>query len=271
MENKSNELKNTSYELFIGALSVLSILNLVLYYFFTDEDVSTVILIMDGFLSLIFLSDFLYRLFTADSKSVYFLRQMGWVDLLASIAAPQFKILRVFRIVRVYRLMKIFGAKQMIKEFVSNRGGSALLVLVFLMLLILEFGGLAILWVESQVPDANITTASDAIWYVYVTITTVGYGDQYPVSNIGRILGIMIMTVGVGLFGTITAFLANIFVAPDDDATAGPETAAGDLAGLAVQMEEIRQILLAHDKTNSDLLAKMAGIEDILQKPDVRQ
>lgn len=266
MEHKSSELKNTSYELFIGALSLLSILNLVLFYLFTDEDVSAVISIMDGFLSLIFLTDFLYRLFTADSKSAYFLRQMGWADLLASLPAPQFKILRVFRIIRVYRLMKVFGAKRMIKEFVSNRGGSTLLILVFLMLLILEFGGLVMLWVESQVPDANIETASDAIWYVYVTITTVGYGDQYPVSNVGRVLGIVIMTVGVGLFGTITAFLANIFVAPNDDEAAGTETAAGDLAGLTAQMEEIRQMLLAHDKTNSDLLAKMEGIEDILQK-----
>jgi len=266
MDNKSGELKNTSYELFIGALSVLSIVNIVLLYLADDPDVSNVILIMDGFFSIIFMTDFLYRLFTAESKSTYFFRQMGWVDLLASIPLPQLKILRMFRIVRVYRLMKEFGAKRMIKEFVSNRGGSALLVLFFMMLLILEFGGLTMLWVESQVPDANITTASDAIWYVYVTITTVGYGDQYPVSNVGRILGIIIMTVGVGLFGTITAFLANIFVAPDDDETAGPETEAGDLAGLTVQIEEIRQILLAHDKTNSDLLAKMEGIEDILQK-----
>src|SRR5207245_1017237 len=62
-----------------------------------------------------------------------------------------------------------------------------------------------------------ITTASDAVWYVIVTITTVGYGDKYPVTNPGRIVGVLIMVVGVGLFGVLTGFLANAFVAPKEE------------------------------------------------------
>jgi len=273
MAQKSGELKNTSYELFIGALSVLSIVNLALYYIAADPDIASVILIIDTLLSVIFLTDFLYRLFTAESKSTYFFHQMGWADLLASLPAPQFKILRTFRIVRVYRLMKIYGGKRMITEFVSNRGGSALLVLLFMMILILEFGGLAMLWVESRVPDANITTASDAVWYVYVTITTVGYGDQYPVSNAGRILGTIIMTVGVGLFGTITAFLANIFVEPkgetaedSEEAAAGKESIAAGPDDLAAQIEEMRKMLQTYQETSKDLQDKLAGIENTVQR-----
>lgn len=266
MEDKSGELKNTSYELFIGALSILSLLNLALLFLVPDPSLDTVIFIMDGLFSFIFIADFLYRLFTTNSKSNYFFRQMGWADLLASVPLPQFKILRIFRVLRVYRLMKAFGAKRMIKEFIGNRGGSALLVLIFIMLLILEFGGLAMLWVESGAPDANITDAGDAIWYVYVTITTVGYGDQYPVTNMGRIIGTIIMTVGVGLFGTITAFLANIFVAPDDDEETGPDTPAANLARLMAQMDEVKQMLLAYEQRNGDLLTKLEQIEDALQQ-----
>ncbi len=266
MEDKPNELKNTSYELFIGALSVLSIVNLLLYYLLRDPEISAVVLIIDGFLSVIFLSDFLYRLFTADSKSTYFFRQMGWADLLASMPAPQFKILRIFRILRVYRLGKAYGGSRMIKEFFANRGGSALLSLVFIMILILEFGGLAMLAVESQSPDANITDATDAVWYVYVTITTVGYGDQYPVTNLGRIIGVLIMTVGVGLFGTITAFLANIFIKPDDEEPVEAEGPSIDPADLMAQMEEIKKLLLAHEKTNTDVMAKLENLEVILEK-----
>lgn len=264
MDNKSNELKNTSYELFIGALSLLSIINLALYYFISDDNISTVVLIIDSLLSVIFLTDFLYRLFTTDSKPTYFFRQMGWADLLASMPAPQFKILRLFRIVRVYRLGKEYGGARMIKEFFANRGGSALLVLLFLMILILEFGGLAILYFESNVPDANITTASDAVWYVYVTITTVGYGDQYPVSNTGRIIGTVIMTVGVGLFGTITAFLANVFIEPDGEEEK-PELATTGVEDLSNQVGEIKSMLLAYKKQNSDLQAKIEGLEKSMQ------
>jgi len=263
--NNSGELKNTSYELFIGALSILSIINIALLYF-GDPELTNVILIMNGFFSFIFIADFLFRLFTSSSKSNYFFHQMGWIDLLASIPLPQLKILRLFRVLRVYSLMKIYGGSRLLKEFISNRGGSALLVLIFIMILILEFGGLAMLYLESNVPGANITDASDAIWYVYVTITTVGYGDQYPVSNTGRILGIVIMTVGVGLFGTITAFLANIFIPPEADEASEPETPAVDFAELSAQVNEIKQLLQAYDQTNNHLMAKLEGIETILQK-----
>src|SRR4029453_13688070 len=75
-----------------------------------------------------------------------------------------------------------------------------------------------ILSIEIRAPDGNIKDASDAIWYTYVTVTTAGYGDRSPVSNAGRLVGVLIMTVGVGLFGTLTGFLANAFVTPAKDA-----------------------------------------------------
>ena len=267
MDSRPNDLKNTSYELFIGALSVLSIVNLGLYYLIPDENVSTVVLIIDGFLSAIFFADFLYRLFTTDSKSGYFFHQMGWADLLASLPMPQFKILRLFRILRVYRLGKDYGGARMIREFFSNRGGSALLVLIFVMILILEFGGLFMLYIESKAPEANIKTASDAVWYVYVTITTVGYGDRYPVTNMGRIVGTVIMTVGVGLFGTITAYLANIFIVPKEEEPL-TDTPTGDFADLVGEIAEMKSLLQSYQKTNDDLKTKVESLELILRKND---
>lgn len=210
----NGELKNTTYELFIAALSILSILNLFISIFGVDADVVMVTYIMDTMLSIIFFGDFLYRLFTAHSKSIYVFRQYGWADLLASLPFPHAKILRLFRIFRAGRLIHRYGAQKMVHEFVSNRGGSALLTLLFLMILVLEYGAIVMLQVERGAPDANIKGASDALWYVYVTITTVGYGDRYPVTTNGRIVGIVVMTMGVGLFGTLTGFLANAFLAP---------------------------------------------------------
>jgi hypothetical protein len=215
--NDEGELKNTTYEIFIGLLSVLSIVNIFLYYFIPNPDVSGVIAIMDGFLSLIFLADFSYRFFTTKSKSNYFFRQFGWADLLASLPFPNAKLLRIFRIIRAFRLLKKFGPGNMIKEFLKNRSQSALLTILFLILMVLEFGGLAMLAIEGKNPDGNIKTPSDAIWYIYVTITTVGYGDRYPVTNPGRIMGMIIMTLGVGLFGTLTGFLANAFLKPPEN------------------------------------------------------
>ncbi|MGE0021904.1 MAG: potassium channel family protein [Draconibacterium sp.] len=77
--------------------------------------------------------------------------------------------------------------------------------------LLIIFSSIAILQVENA-PNSNIQTAEDAIWWSYVTITTVGYGDKFPVTTEGRIIASVLMTAGVGLFGTFTAYIASLFV-----------------------------------------------------------
>ena len=92
-------------------------------------------------------------------------------------------------------------------------------------ILVLEFGSLEILHIEQHAPGANITTGSDALWYVIVTISTVGYGDRYPVTNRGRFCGSLIIIIGVGIFGTFTGYLANLFLSPGKKARARRRTA----------------------------------------------
>ena len=81
----------------------------------------------------------------------------------------------------------------------------------------LEFGSLEILHLEQDAAGANITSASDALWYVIVTISTVGYGDQFPVTDRGRFMGALIIILGVAIFGTFTGYLANVFLTSRSD------------------------------------------------------
>jgi voltage-gated potassium channel len=60
--------------------------------------------------------------------------------------------------------------------------------------------------------EANIKTARDAIWWSFVTMTTVGYGDHYPVTIGGRIVAIILMVTGITLFGVVTASLGNLLL-----------------------------------------------------------
>jgi voltage-gated potassium channel Kch len=236
------ELKNGNYEAFILALSILSVANLVIDLFVRIPDVATVIVVIDGLLSLIFLGDFTYRLVTAPTKRTYFVGQLGWLDLLGSLPFPQAKVFRLFRVVRVGRLLREVGLRRFVHSVLRDRAGSALLVVLFLAILLLEFGAAAVLAIEIRAPDGNIKDASDAIWYTYVTVTTVGYGDRYPVTIPGRLLGLLIMTVGVGLFGTLTGFLTQAFVPPRADEGDG---AGGDAAALKAELAEIRRELAA--------------------------
>ncbi|MFO7633960.1 MAG: ion transporter [Caldilinea sp.] len=263
-QEQSGELKSIGYELFIAALSILSITNILLLIFFNDKSLEYVIYIMNAIMTPIFLGDFLYRFFTAESKSRYFWRNFGWADLLSSLPIPNAKILRLFRLWRVFRLFKQFGARNLVDQFVSRRAENALLTVIFLVLCVLQFGALAVLHAELDSPDASITSASDALWWVFVTITTVGYGDRYPVTNAGRAVAVLVMIAGVGLFGTLSGFLANQFLAPP--APRKLEAPAQELAPTdpKVRIAELKQILEAQEQFTANLRAKLDEIDALL-------
>jgi voltage-gated potassium channel len=263
--HQAQELKNTSYELFILLLSFLSIFNLLIFIIpRIDPVISGVVRIVDGFITIIFLLDFLYRLFTAESKTDYFIRNWGWADLLASMPVQQLKIFRIFRIVRVIRLLRIYGWRNMLAEITDNRAGSALYLTIFMVLLVLEFGGMAIVFAEVYNPDSNIKTAADGVWWAFVTITTVGYGDRFPVSNLGRFIGFFVMVLGVGTFGVLTGFLANAFLSPDDDESDKQDKGLEQIT----EIRELRRILSEQESMNARILSKLELIEATISSPD---
>ena len=255
-DSRHKELKNPGYEIFIGLLSILSLLNIVLLYVVSDPSLDTVIKTLNVLLSAVFLADFTYRLFTTESKARYFFRQFGWADLLASLPFPQAKILRLFRLVRVFRLLRQHGIRRITSSMLTARAESALLTLLLCGFLVLEFGTLAVLRVEQYAPGANITTASDALWYVIVTISTVGYGDRYPVTTEGRVVGTLIILVGVGIFGTFTGYLANLFLEPKKKALNVDPQAPKDEA--RAKVDQLKQLVAAQQRSIDE-------IEELLQ------
>lgn len=213
-DQSANTDGDLGYEIFMAGLSILSILNLVLMLAIRDQALLYVLQVMGLLLTLIFMIDFVFRLVKAPSKRAYLLHGYGWADLLSAMPLQQTNILRLFRLIRVYRLLSDYGPRRVAVALVRERAESALLMLLLTGMLVLEFGSLQMLRLEQGVPGANITDASDALWYVIVTMSTVGYGDQYPITNPGRVLGALIIVVGVGIFGTLTGYLANIFLTP---------------------------------------------------------
>lgn len=210
---QQRELKSIHYELFVILVTTLSLVNLVLGYAFRSVGgLQDVLWVMNRLLDLILFVDFAYRFLTATSRSGYFLRGFGWADLLASLPYPEAFVLRIFRLVRVTRLLREKGVGTVSRKLGDQLSGSALLTMLFLGILVLEFGSLQILAVEQDAPGAHITSGSDALWFTIATVATVGYGDVYPVSNAGRLIGGVIIVVGVGIFGTFTGYLANVFL-----------------------------------------------------------
>ncbi len=259
---KQRELKSTGYELFILLLSLVSIADMVLSTLATriwpNVSVAEVVAITDALLTAVFIYDFLYRIITASSKRHYFFKNWGWADLLACI--PMLRIFRLFRIVRAARLMKTFGLKNMINEVVNNRAGSALYLTVFAVIVLAEAAAILVLQAERVNPDANIVTGVDAVWWVFVSITTVGYGDRYPTTAVGRLVGVVVMFCGIALIGVLTSFLATSFIAPArkklDRENLPPDDPKAHIA-------ELNALWLAQEQASAAFKAKLDEIEKL--------
>jgi voltage-gated potassium channel len=166
---------------------------------------------IDFAICLVFIYDFFLRLYRAPSKS-RFLR-WGWIDLVSSI--PMFDALRwgrLVRVVRIFRVLRAFRSTKVLLSFLfRNRAQSTFAAVALITAVLVIFSTLAILTLEDS-PDANIKTPGDALWWAFATVSTVGYGDKFPVSTEGKIIAAVLMTAGVGFFGTFTAYVASFFI-----------------------------------------------------------
>jgi voltage-gated potassium channel len=105
-----------------------------------------------------------------------------------------------------------------------------------------------VLQFESKSPDANIHSGGDALWYSIVTITTVGYGDRYPVTTGGRITATFIMFMGVGIIGALASILASLLVggSPAEEETpaaAAAPTVEEELQSIKDELAVLHQML----------------------------
>ncbi|MCX5856991.1 MAG: potassium channel family protein, partial [Deltaproteobacteria bacterium] len=84
--------------------------------------------------------------------------------------------------------------------------------LAVITLVLIFFSSASVYYFEDNVPDSNIRSLWDGVWWSVVTMGTVGYGDKYPVSPGGRIVGLMLIFSGIGLMSLFTATIASMFV-----------------------------------------------------------
>lgn len=177
----------------------------------TSGPIENVLIIADDFLCVFFFCDFIRSFIRAKSKWKYFVT-WGWIDLISSI--PNISFLRYGRFARITRILRVLrgtrSIRTIIKMVLYHRAQSVMLASILIFATFVLFGSIGVLQFEND-PESNIRTAGDAIWWAFATMTTVGYGDIYPITAEGRVLGIVLMIAGVGIFGTVTGLIASLF------------------------------------------------------------
>jgi voltage-gated potassium channel len=227
---------SNAYNIFILVLTIISLAIMVLLILPLPQQVLEILWVYDNVICLVFLGDFAMNMSRTHPRRDYFIGQRGWLDLIGSI--PSFGILRVTallrlarlsRLARITRLLRGNAKKELIEDVIQNRGQYAVFITLLSAMIVLVASSVLVLEFESFAPpgEANILTGGDALWWAVVTITTVGYGDFYPVTALGRLTGVAVMFSGVGIIGALASILASILVpGPSSDEQADPATTA---------------------------------------------
>lgn len=174
------------------------------------------------------------------------------VDVLA-VALPALRPLRVLRVFTVgHSLVTQAGRFSLLRTTQAVTVAAGLLVFI---------SALAVLDAERGVKDANITSIGDALWWAATTVTTVGYGDRFPVSAVGRMVAVALMFVGISIFGVVTASVAAWFVSQTASAVAVEEAELQDrLRRIEEQLVVVRLAVL-EKKTYGALAAQCSGCQ----------
>ena len=229
---------SVAYQLFMLAVSFYTLVVLAIVAILRPEgEIRVVLEYADTAICAVFLMDFVVCLYKAPDRWRY-MYTWGWLDLLSSI--PVMDVTRWGRVARLARLLRVLrgikATRILATMALAKRAQSSFLAVALIAIMLHIIASISILQVETA-PESNIKSAEDALWWALTTMTTVGYGDRYPVTSEGRLIAGVLMCAGVGLFGMFSGFLAAWFVSPNANRD------HSDILALKEEIAQLRTVL----------------------------
>ena len=248
-------LPPNAFELATMVLSIISMAIILLLQFVTiTGEQRKLLLHLDTGICVLLLSYFFYGLASASNKKQFL--KMHWIDLVAAI--PAIEVLRYGRMVQVLRVLRILRAADDVRHHLIKHNKSTMLAsLILVLFVVLGGSAFGVLITETGKPNANIETASEAIWWALVTISTVGYGEYYPVTTVGRLISSVVIITGVSAFAAISGLVASSLLTPGHASTS--EQAQPPQTTLALeQLDRLQQEV-------SELKAEISTLTELLK------
>lgn len=182
-----------------------------------------------------FAADYLARLVLAGDRWA-FLRSTP-LDL-AAVVLPLLRPLRLLRLVTLLSVLNRHAGRSLRGRVVVYVVGATSLVMFV--------AALALLDAEREAPDGNVQGFGDALWWSFATVTTVGYGDRYPVTAQGRVIAAGLMLAGIALLGVVTATLASWLVERVRQVgEEAEEVTRADVQALTAELARLRALVAA--------------------------
>lgn len=203
-------MKQKIYDFTICILAIASVTFAIMDM---TSGISNTFKIIDNVIYAIFIFDYVIRFIIAKSKKDFF--KSNIFDLIAIIPfSSAFRMFRVLKFTRLLKMTKLFRVASVsarllkkVKKFLNTNGLKYVLCLVIISVVV---SALAMTKVEHM-------PFTDALWWAFVTATTVGYGDLSPTTGLGRIIASLLMLVGIGLIGSLTSSITSFFLDTKED------------------------------------------------------
>ena len=211
MISKKRELLVTTFTAVSVGIIVFQLVNdlpqLIEYIIYTFDLIVIAILITDFYLRM---------KESNENKLIFILKHL--YEIPALIPLVVFGILEnyaylnvVFRLLRLIRIFRIIHLSSRVLS-ISSQTNNRLIYIILVSFMAVSSGALGLYFVEEQAPDTKVTNIGDAFWWAIVTVTTVGYGDIYPVTAEGKIIASILMIVGIGILGVLISTLGGSFI-----------------------------------------------------------
>lgn len=213
----TNTLKGKLFDIFIQFLIVLSLITFSIETLPNLSENSKFILkIVETITVLIFTMEYVLRIYVASNKKTYIFSFFGIVDLLAILPfylsiGIDLRSIRAFRLLRLVRIFKLArynsAAKRIHRAFIIAK--EELVLFLSAALIILFLAGVGIYYFENEVQPEVFTSVFHSLWWAVSTLTTVGYGDIYPVTVGGKIFTFFVLVIGLGVVAVPAGMVAS--------------------------------------------------------------
>jgi voltage-gated potassium channel len=251
--------REANWIVFVFLIVILTMVNFVLLLLPISPAAKSVILDVSLVINFIFWIDSFYWLRKLPGRR-YLTEYHGTMAFIGNL--PFFTPLRLLQIFLFYRKLRQLNMDIRSEIAIRRNSKGVLLLFCFVAIVVFEFSAVFILNAEIGAPNANILDADDALWWSIVTVATVGYGDLYPVTDSGRSVAVLLMIVGIAMFGIFTSTLGDWFRRPrqlrDSQKGSNEENSA-------VTVEEMRKLLeeqnLEYQRSIAELTEKINELE----------
>ncbi|WP_036152049.1 ion transporter [Maribacter forsetii] len=211
---------NRKSRIFAYFIQILIFISIVAFSFETVPDLEPntrkLLRVIEIFCVVVFTIEYLLRIYVADTKHKFIFSFFGIIDFLAILPfylalGVDLRSLRALRFLRLFRILKLMRYNKAIKRFTAaiSTAKEEILLFLFVTLILIYFASVGIYYFENEAQPEHFASIFDSLWWAIITLTTVGYGDVYPITVGGKVFTFFILMIGLGVVAIPTGIISS--------------------------------------------------------------